>query len=67
MMLEIMVFVIDDIHGFLGLLILDILIVQDRLYALQLMAHPKIHPLHMVGIHDRHASKIDQRTDRTYL
>ena len=67
MMLEIMVFVIDDIHGFLGLLVLDILVIQDRLYTLQLMAHPKIHPLHMVSIHDRHASKIDQRTDRADL
>ena len=67
MMLEIMVFVIDDIHGLLRLLVLDILVVQDRLHTCQLVPHPQIHPLHMVGIHDRHTSEIDQCTHCTDL
>ena len=67
MMFQIMVFVIDDVHGFLGLLVLDILVMENGLHTFQLMAHPKIHPLHMVGINDGNTSKVDQCSDSRNL
>ena len=67
MMFQIMVFVIDDIHGLLGLLVLDILVMKNSLHTFQLMAYSKIHPLYMVRINNCHTSKIDQCADSCNL
>ena len=60
-MLQIMIFIMDQIHRFLRLLILYILIMQDILHTLQFMPHSQIHPLHMKCIKDRNTSQIHKR------
>ena len=63
LVLEVVVFPVDQLDALPGLLVLDVLVLKHILHGLQLPADPELAALEQVGEQDGHASQIHQGAD----
>ena len=67
LVLQVVVFPVDEVDALPALPVLDILVLKDVLHRIQLILHPQLAALNVVGIEHHHPGQVHQRTDVIYI